>query len=66
MVLVTATPQNNTILDIAKIADKRMYQAKSAYYAKKGVDRRGQAAANTALCNLYTKIFILMYKAMMQ
>ena len=45
-----------TILDMAKIADKRMYQAKSAYYSKKGVDRRGQAAANTALCNLYTKI----------
>ena len=48
--------ENETILDIAKIADKRMYQAKSAYYAKKGIDRRGQAAANTALCNLYTKI----------
>jgi len=48
--------ENETILDIAKIADKRMYKAKSAYYAKKGVDRRGQAAANTALCSLYTKI----------
>ena len=48
--------EKETILDIAKIADKRMYQAKSAYYSKKGIDRRGQAAANTALCNLYTKI----------
>ena len=48
--------KDETILDIAKIADKRMYQAKSAYYSRKGVDRRGQAAANTALCNLYTKI----------
>lgn len=48
--------EEETILDIAKIADKRMYQAKSAYYSKKGIDRRGQAAANTALCNLYTKI----------
>ena len=48
--------ESETILDMAKIADKRMYQAKSAYYSKKGVDRRGQAAANTALCNLYTKI----------
>ncbi|MDO5154968.1 MAG: diguanylate cyclase [Eubacteriales bacterium] len=48
--------EDATILDMAKIADERMYQAKSAYYAKKGVDRRGQAAANTALCNLYTKI----------
>ena len=48
--------KDDTIIDIAKIADKRMYQAKSAYYSKKGIDRRGQAAANTALCNLYTKI----------
>ena len=48
--------KEETILDIAKIADKRMYKAKAAYYTKKGIDRRGQAAANTALCNLYTKI----------
>lgn len=48
--------KDETILDMAKIADKRMYQAKSAYYSRKGIDRRGQAAANTALCNLYTKI----------
>ncbi len=48
--------EEETILDIAKIADKRMYQAKTAHYAKKGVDRKGQAAANIALCNLYTKI----------
>lgn len=53
---VTRRECKEDILEIAKIADKRMYQAKSAYYAKKGVDRRGQAAANTALCNLYTKI----------
>ncbi len=48
--------KEESIIDMAKLADKRMYQAKSAYYSKKGVDRRGQAAANTALCNLYTKI----------
>lgn len=48
--------KDEAILDIAKIADKRMYKAKSAYYSRKGIDRRGQAAANTALCNLYTKI----------
>jgi len=48
--------KDESILDMAKMADKRMYKAKSAYYTKKGVDRRGQAAANTALCNLYTKI----------
>ena len=48
--------EEETILDIAKIADKRMYKAKSMYYSRKGIDRRGQVAANTALCNLYTKI----------
>ena len=45
-----------TLHEISVIADKEMYKAKSAYYSKKGVDRRGQAAANIALCNLYTKI----------
>lgn len=48
--------EDKSLLEIAKIADKRMYLAKSSYYSKKGIDRRGQAAANTALCNLYTKI----------
>ncbi|MCQ2082731.1 MAG: sensor domain-containing diguanylate cyclase [Lachnospiraceae bacterium] len=48
--------QGMTIHDISVLADKEMYKAKSAHYAKKGVDRRGQAAAHTALCNLYTKI----------
>lgn len=48
--------KDETILDMAKIADERMYQAKTAHYAKMGVDRKGQAAANRALCNLYTKI----------
>ncbi len=46
----------DTVVDMAKIADERMYQAKTQYYAQKGIDRRGQAAAHTALCNLYTKI----------
>ena len=41
---------------MAKIADQRMYQAKAKYYSQRGIDRRGQAAAHTALCNLYTKI----------
>lgn len=44
------------ITEISKVADKRMYEAKRRYYASKGVDRRGQAAAHKALCNLYTKI----------
>ncbi|MDO5155753.1 MAG: GGDEF domain-containing protein [Eubacteriales bacterium] len=47
---------NETVVEIAKIADERMYKDKEQYYSKKGVDRRGQAAAHTALCNLYTKI----------
>ncbi len=47
---------SETVINMAKIADERMYKAKSEYYAKKGVDRRGQAAAHKALCNLYTKI----------
>ena len=44
------------IYEVASIADKRMYENKTAYYKKKGVDRRGQADAHRALCNLYTKI----------
>ena len=48
--------ENETVVNMAKIADQRMYKAKSDYYSKKGVDRRGQAAAHTALCKLYTKI----------
>lgn len=45
-----------SIYELAKLADDRMYQAKTEWYKNKGVDRRGQAAAHTALCNLYTKI----------
>lgn len=37
-------------------ADKRMYMAKTLYYQKKGVDRRGQRDAHRALCEAYTKI----------
>lgn len=45
-----------SLQEMGVIADKRMYEAKNLYYSKKGLDRRGQAAAHTALCNLYTKI----------
>lgn len=45
-----------TIQEMAILADKRMYEAKSLHYRKKGVDRRGQKDAHTALCALYTKI----------
>ena len=33
-----------------------MYAVKAEYYRAMGIDRRGQAAAHKALCNLYTKI----------
>lgn len=42
--------------DIEVLADRRMYEAKSAYYRNKGVDRRGRKDAHIALCDLYTKI----------
>jgi len=44
------------VFELGKEADKRMYAAKSAFYRSRGVDRRGQQAANLALCALYTKI----------
>ncbi len=42
--------------ELAALADKRMYEAKSIHYRKAGFDRRGQQDAHKALCNLYTKI----------
>lgn len=45
-----------TFDDVFRKADEMMYQNKTEYYRTRGVDRRGQAAAHTALCNLYTKI----------
>lgn len=45
-----------TVREIAEQADHRMYADKERYYTSKGVDRKGQAAAHSALCNLYTKI----------
>lgn len=47
---------DSTIREISILADKRMYEAKEKYYLSKGVDRRGQSDANTALSSLYTKI----------
>ncbi len=41
---------------LGAIAEKRMYEAKSAYYRKQGFDRRGQQDAHKALCESYTKI----------
>ncbi len=47
---------DNNIMQIAIVADQRMYTDKTEYYRAMGIDRRGQAAAHKALCNLYTKI----------
>lgn len=48
--------QGQSIENVSILSDKRMYEAKAAFYRKKGVDRRGQIDAHTALCNQYTKI----------
>lgn len=48
--------ENASVRELAATAEKRMYEAKSAYYRRKGVDRRGQQDAHKALCELYTKI----------
>jgi len=45
-----------SVRQLGAIAEKRMYEAKSAHYRKQGVDRRGQQDAHKALCELYTKI----------
>lgn len=47
---------NFPVLELAVIADERMYAAKNEYYTNKGVDRRGQHSAYAALCASYTKI----------
>lgn len=44
------------IQEMEKLADRKMYQEKSRYYQQKGIDRRLQQAAYTALCNSYTKM----------
>lgn len=48
--------ENYNMHEVSVLADKRMYESKAAYYRRKGVDRRGQQEAHTALCALYTKI----------
>lgn len=47
---------DESIVGLAKIADKRMYAEKSKFYTRNGVDRRGQNNAYKALSSLYTKI----------
>lgn len=48
--------ENISVDELRKISDKRMYDAKAAYYSRKGVDRRGQRDAFNALCASYVKI----------
>lgn len=53
---VTSEERNwKSIYDIAKVADTRMYEDKSSFYKKSGVDRHGQPAY-TMICKTYTKI----------
>jgi len=47
---------NPTIHSLSTFADKRMYEAKQQFYKQRGIDRRGQKDAHTALCSIYTKI----------
>lgn len=41
---------------MAVLADKRMYESKTKYYRKKGIDRRGQKDVLVALSSLYAQI----------
>lgn len=45
-----------SVVEMAKIADRRMYEAKSAYYHSNGIDGHGQMAVYTALRTLFNKI----------
>lgn len=47
---------NLLVTEIAKLADRRMYQYKENYYTDQGIDRRGQQEAYRAICDSYTKI----------
>lgn len=47
---------NPTIEEIVKLADQKMYQEKSNFYRKNGIDRRGQLDAHAALSTLYSEI----------
>ncbi len=47
------------IKELAKLADKFMYEDKERFYRKKGIDRRGQREAYDAICSLYQKILLV-------
>lgn len=55
-VVTKAENPKRQVSAIIKLADKRMYRAKSEYYSSKGVDRRGTRDAMEILCKVYTKI----------
>lgn len=44
------------LVQIAKLADARLYEAKSLYYSTKSIDRREQQKAYHAMCASYIKI----------
>lgn len=44
------------ILQLQRLADSRLYEAKARYYSTKGFDRRGHQEAYSALCESYIKI----------
>ena len=44
------------LVQIAKLADNRLYEAKALYYSTKGIDRREQQKAYRAMCASYIKI----------
>ncbi len=47
---------NASIREISQLADSRLYEAKTQYYRKAGVDRRGRKDAHIALISQYIKI----------
>ncbi|MCQ2591316.1 MAG: diguanylate cyclase [Treponema sp.] len=47
---------HDSLKELSKQADQRMYVDKALYYESKGVDRRGQQAAFDVLCKSYERI----------
>lgn len=45
-----------SMFDISKEANSRMNDAKAHYYARKGIDRRGQQDVLSAICSSYERI----------
>ncbi len=47
------------VKELYTLAEKRMYESKSAHYSMSGVDRRGQQEAHKVLCDSYQEILKL-------